>query len=460
MKRIHYIITLALLCGGMTAHAQTPATTGNVHPEQEKYSDLLTRTADLPAYEVLYHMLTYQRFHPEHAPIYYRMGDVVYSLLPSKDPLHNYAERAELLYKGKLFYGNCLHFLGGKMPRGETFPTIHPAGKRVEYEDVEQYLRARLDTIKRWRAETDTLHDRFYRMVDRYELCRQLFLDFMEKYPSEKLAHLCLTDDDREQLQELTRLTRMVENDKQLFLQALSASPIQRYNPQFRTVNISAYRLDGVTSSDFLANDIPMWDYAGWTAAFLQVQQTTYQTMMRELVQEHTMIAHGIERFRQGMPVQLETNPLIAFRLELIDYNSPLATFLRLEQLVAETTLQAQDSLSADEQLPDGELSARITASLMAQERLAEANTALRTLRQRIDDSTPRKYAFFLKQTEIGTVEQLLSQAEQTIAFQTHLTDLISTQLQQYAQAYPAQFEKVDISDERAASENATLQAK
>jgi len=458
MKRVRYILLLTVVACSAPLWAQVPAS--NFNPETEKYADMITRTANLPAYEALFHMLAYQRFHPDQAPVYYRMGDVVYNMLPGKDALHDYEERAELLYKGRLFYGNCLHFMGGKMPRNEAFPTVQPAGKKVEYEDVERYLRGRLDTLKRWRVETDTLHDRFYRMVDCYEQCRQLFLAFMEKYPSEKLAHLCLTEEDRDALQQLSRMTRDFQQEKKLFLEALNASPIQRYNPQFRSVGITAYRLDGVTSSDFLNNDIPLWDYATWVTTFLQVQQTTYQVMMRELVQEHTMIDHGFDRFRQGMPVQIEVNPLIAFRLELIDYNSPLATFLRVEQLVAETTLQAQDSLTTEAQLPDAELSSRITASIEAQQRLAETESTLRTLQQRIDESTARKYAFFLKQTGIPSVEDLVSKAEQAYSFQTELTRQIEQQLSNYANAYPKQYEKVDISDDRAASEAATIQLK
>lgn len=453
MKERRYIVLLLVLLSVIPFAAQ--AQVANVRADQERYPDLITRTENLPAYEALYNMLAYQRFHPDQAPIYYRMGDVVYKLLPAKDALHDYSERAELLYKGKLFYGNCLHFLGGRMPRGESFPTIQPAGKKVEYEDVEAYLRGRLDTLKRWREETDTIHDRFYRMVDCYESCRQLFLGFMEKYPSEKLAHLCLTDEDRDNLQRLNRMTRELEQNKKLFIEALAQSPIPRYNPQFRSVSITAYRLDGVTSSDFLANDIPMWDYAGWTSTFLQVQQTTYQKMMRELVQEHTMLDYGFERFRQGLPVQVESNPLIAFRLERYDYNSPLATFLRLEQLVATTTLQAQDSLTTEEKISDSDLSGRITAMLEAQERLAEANTTLRTLRQRIDETTPQKYAFFLRETKIGSVEALIAKAEQVLEFQTILTRQIEEQLQDYANAFPTQFEEVDIRDDQAASEAA-----
>lgn len=431
------------------------ATTWAQSPESERYSDLVARTENLPAYEALYHLLAYQRFHPEQAALYYRMGDAAYSLLPARDPLHDYQERAELLYKARLFYGNCLHFMHGKLPHGETFPTVVPAGKKVEYADVEAYLRSKLDTLKIWRAETDTLHDRFYRMVDNYEAARQLFLQFMEKYPSEKLAHLCFTDEDRATLAELERLTHHMEQDKQLFVKALVSSPIPHYDPTFRMVEIAAYRLDGITSTDFLANDVPLWDYASWTASFLQVQQKTYQVFMRELVQEHTALSHCMERFRQGQSVQAEPDFRLSYRIERYDYHSPMSSFIQLEQIAAQMTLQAQDSLTAEQQISDGDLSQRITSLLMARRQISEADNLLTTMKQRMDASTAKKYAFFLRETKLATTEELIRIAEQTAAFQRQLVQQMERQLQSYATAYPKQYEKVDISDDQAASEAA-----
>ena len=439
MKR--HILLICAIVAGLCVQAQS----------NERYEDLINRTESLPAYQAMYNLLAYQRLHPEHAAVYYRLGEAAYTLLPAKDALHDYGERAELLYKARLFYGNCLHFMGGKLPRGEAFPTVTPAGKRLEYTDVETYLRARLDTISRWRAETDTLHDRFYRMVDRYEACRQLFMQFMEKYPSEKLAHLCFTPDDRDALQQLGALNAEFEQQRQLFIQALTASPVPHYAPQFRFVPITAYRLDGLTSSDFLANDIPLWDYKNWTDAFIYVQQHTYLAFMRELVQEFRTLDHGAERFRQGLSVQLEPDKRLPNRIERYDYKSPVATFIRLQQLVAATVLQAQDSLTTAEQITDSDLSLRITANVEAQQRLAEAQTYLRTLQRTADESTARKFAFFLRETGLFTVRQMLTYAEQAVNFQLELTHRIDEQLQDYANRYPKQFEDVDISDDQPA---------
>ena len=449
MKTIRHIASLILFVA-----LSSPLTA------QERYNDMIERTADMPAYEQIFNLLNYQRTHPEDAPVYYRLGDVAYKLLPSKDALHNYDERAELLYKARLFYGNCLHFMGGKMPRGETFPTVTPSGKKVEYEDVDAYLRARLDTLKRWRQETDTLHDRFYRMVDSYESCRQMFIQFIQKYPSEKLAHLCLTKDDYNNMKILGEQTRRFEKAKQLFDEALKASPIPHYTPTFRTVEIATYRLDGVTSSDFLANDIPLWDYAGWNEAFMQSQTQIYHALMRNIVDEYTIIDTGINRFLLKQTVQMQLDRRLPYRIERYDYQSPMGTFIRLAQLTALTMEQAKDSLTADEQISDSELSLRITASLEARQRTEEVISLLREMQKRINPTTASKYAFFLRRTQLLTVERLTDKAKQIAAFQQMLAQQIDTQLQNYGKAYPKQFEAVDISDDQAASEAAEAAAK
>jgi hypothetical protein len=113
--------------------------------------------------------------------------------------------------------------------------------------------------------------------------------------------------------------------------------------------------------------------------------------------------------------------------------------------------LQAQDSLTTAEQITDSDLSLRITANVEAQQRLAEAQTYLRTLQRTADESTARKFAFFLRETGLYTVEQMLTYAEQAVNFQLELTHRIDEQLQDYANLYPKQFEDVDISDDQPA---------
>ena len=215
---------------------------------------------------------------------------------------------------------------------------------------------------------------------------------------------------------------------------------------------INTYRLDGVTSSDFLGNDIPLWDYAAWTTAFLNVQRFTYQTLMREIVQEHMMLEDGMERSRLGQAIELTPNELLPNRIERYDFNSPLSTFIRLEQLVAITALQAQDSLSVELQIPDEQLAERISASLEAQQRYAESSTLLQTFKQRVDDSAEKKYAFFLKEAKFRTFEQVLAHAVKALDLQRILTQQIEEQLQDYANAYPHQFEDVELPKEEIVS--------
>ena len=225
-------------------------------------------------------------------------------------------------------------------------------------------------------------------------------------------------------------------------------------------VEIAVYRLDGVTMTDFLVNDVPLWDYAGWTQSFLQVQRQTYETMMRNVYQEYAMIDNNVERFRQRQTVQLKLDQLLPDLIERFDYQSPIASFIRLEHLIANTLEQAVDSLTTEVKLSDGELSQRITAAIEARQRNEEAITILNTMQQQINEATESKYAFFLRRTQLLTMDRLTDKAKQMIDFHQQLTQLIDQQLRNYADAYPKQFEDVDISDDQAASEAAEAAAK
>ena len=181
---------------------------------------------------------------------------------------------------------------------------------------------------------------------------------------------------------------------------------------------------------------------------------------MRDLAQEYTQLNHGMQRFREGQSVEMEAQPRLPYRLERYDYQSPVAMLLRLQQLVAGTTLQAVDSLTTETQISDAELSVRITANIETQQRIEEANTLMQKFKQRINDLTAQKYSFFLRETKMDSVEGMISSAEQLLAFQEELTRLIDRQLQNYAEAFPKQFKAVDISDDFAASQAAEAAAK
>lgn len=270
---------------------------------QEKYSVVLERSKQLSPYEAIYLLMDYQYWHPEYSNIYYQLGNLSYDLLPTRDPLHHYPELRTLLYQSGLFYGNCLHFAKDQKLQGWQYAELANGQKRIEYSVLEQYVSPRLQDVKRQQVACDSIHNSFVRMSERYNRCQELFSAFLTRYTREKTAHINLQSDERKLLLALKQSADSLDGDIAAFRNALQLQPVKGYEPVFRKEEIVLYRLDGLTHTDFLQNDIALWDYSTWVKRFLDEQRDVYERLYADLQREQEQLGTQLKRYEAGRPI-------------------------------------------------------------------------------------------------------------------------------------------------------------
>lgn len=270
---------------------------------QEKYSVVLEQAKQLSPYEAIYLLMDYQYWHPEYSNIYYQLGNLSYDLLPTRDPLHHYQELSTLLYQSRLFYGNCLHFAKDQKLQGWQYAELANGQKRIEYEVLERFVSPRLQDIRRRQTACDSIHRSFVRMSERYNRCQTLFAGFLTRYTREKTAHLLLQPAEQKTLLSLKQAADSLETDINAFQSALALQPIEGYTPVFHKEDILLYRLDGLTHTDFLQNDIALWDYSGWVKHFLDEQRDVYERLYADLNRELEQLLSQVKRYEAGRPV-------------------------------------------------------------------------------------------------------------------------------------------------------------
>ena len=270
---------------------------------QEKYSVVLERAKQLSPYEAIYLLMDYQYWHPEYSNIYYQLGNLSYDLLPTRDPLHHYQELSTLLYQSGLFYGNCLHFAKDQKLLGWQYAELANGQKRIEYAVLEQFVSPRLSEVKRQQVACDSIHHSFERMSERYNRCQELFSGFLTRYTREKTAHVLLQADERKLLLSLKQAADSLDMDIAAFRSALQLQPVKGYEPVFRKEEIVLYRLDGLTHTDFLQNDIALWDYSNWVKRFLDEQHEVYERLYADLQREQEQLSSQLKRYEAGRPI-------------------------------------------------------------------------------------------------------------------------------------------------------------
>ena len=302
---------------------------------QEKYSVVLEQSKQLSPYEAIYLLSEYQSWKPELPAVYYEIGNHCYDLLPTRDALHNYEELKTLLHQSRLFYGNCLHFAKDQKLPGWQYTEIAGDAKRIEYTQLEQYIRPRLEEIKRQQIACDSIHNSFVRMAERYNNCQALFADFLTRYTREKTAHLQLQPEERAMLVRLQQTADSVVKDIETYQQALTLQPIEGYNPTFRKEEIALYRLDGLTHTDFLQNDIALWDYSRWVTGFLNEQENVYERLYADIAKEKQQLDKQVDRYISGHSISGKIDESIMGRCARLGLHTSLTDSIQAMQQLA-----------------------------------------------------------------------------------------------------------------------------
>ena len=366
MKRIPVIISLICLCLAPVR-------------AQEKYSVVLEQAKGLSPYEAIYLLMDYQYWHPEYASIYYQLGNLTYDLLPTRDPLHHYRELSTLLYQSRLFYGNCLHFAKDQKLVGWQYAELANGQKRIEYAALDQFVRPRMEEIKRQQTACDSIHHSFVRMSERYNRCQALFTDFLNRYTRLKTAHLQLQPAETQLLHALAKSADSLEMDIHAYQQALTLQPIDGYAPVFRKEPVLLYRLDGLTHTDFLKNDIAIWDYSQWVQEFLNEQQTVYERLYSDLNREQQELTKQLDDYAAGQRISGRFDEALIGRCARLELQTPQVDAVRTMQERIRNCSAQQIIANSDEPKSIRELVPLL--QIAATRRDAENDEAMQTMR-------------------------------------------------------------------------------
>ena len=299
---------------------------------QEKYSAVLAQSKQLSPYEAIYLLMDYQQWKPEMPAVYYELGNLTYDLLPTRDPLHHYTELSTLLYRSRLFYGNCLHFANDQKLPGWQFEELANGQKKIEYEQLDKFIRPRLAEVQRQQIACDSIHRSFVRMTERYNRCRTLFADFLSRYTREKTAHLHLQPEEQQTLLALQKAADSLDTDIAQYQGALTLQPIPGYAPTFRKESIVLYRLDGLTYTDFLQNDIVIWDYSRWVSAFLNEQHEVYDVLYTDIERELKNLRVQVAQYEAGKTIQGRIDASLIGRCDRLELATPQVDSVRAMQ--------------------------------------------------------------------------------------------------------------------------------
>ncbi len=359
---------------------------------QPSYKDLQRRLPELSDREALYQLSDYQAWYPQKPHPYYLMANIYCRLLQEEHPIVDYNEKQRMLYTANLYYGNCRAFIKNDQIKADLYPLAANNGKLTE-EELRTWLSLKMDTLKRLMADLDNLNNAYSLLVNRYDSCMTLFNEFSTRYLRLKNAQMMLDSIDFNNLYLLRDISQYLQGDVENYQKALVKSPIKGYNPTFHSKEISLYRLDGIIATNFLQNDIYMWDYLTWVNNFLN-QQEGVNSLKQDINAEHNKLQLALQQ-QQGKPIMQDKRLLN--RINKYDEDSPMAQFLQLEYV---SVSSANIKMRILDEMQKEEADWLIRLQLFA--RLQDANREAETITEKLRNSDVQniligKYTSFMQ---------------------------------------------------------------
>ncbi len=306
-----------------------------------KYKDIYDKLGKEPAEHTLLKLNEFQASTPDFPNTYLQTALIQWAWLQEEDPFLNYTYVRQLIYNCKLYLGLAISKIQAdekEVKKNSTYYTNLGVGdaKTVTQEAVLQKLNDIMDKVKEYDEHVTVIIENFNKAIDKYNTCTETFKQIVGHQSNYKNLLVTNSDQLRDELKKLSRDYDSVMICFSVFKNELSNYPIKQYNQQLDIKPIDTYRLEGLTSSNFIQPKIPVWDYQGWVKEATKLLDGNISEIKNNSANEIKALRARVASLQQknaetdSIQTVMPSNKLMNLT-EKYDYESLLSSSLRYE---------------------------------------------------------------------------------------------------------------------------------
>ncbi len=263
MKKVLLLLLAGAICSSSFAQRKV------------KYKDIYDKIGKEPAEHSLLKLQEYQKLTPEFPNTYVQSALIQWSWLQNEDPFLNYESVTKLIYDTKLYMGLAINKIEKdekEVKKNKAYYTNLGLGNNpddINQADVIAELNRLMGVVKDYEENVTKIITNFNNTIEKYNECIAIYRGIVARQSNYKNLLLTTTTDLRAEMNQLSQnydsaLTYFGEFKKALH--AFRKYRLKEYDQQTKTTPIVTYRLEGLTSSNFINPEIPIWDYKSWVS--------------------------------------------------------------------------------------------------------------------------------------------------------------------------------------------------
>jgi len=323
-----------------------------------KYKDIYDQIGKEPAEHSLLKLNEYQKTTPEFANTYVQTGLIQWSWLQNEDPYLNYRYVTDLIYNTKLYLGLAISKIKKdekEVKKNKAYYTNLGLGTNADelkQEDVIAELERLMAVVKEYEENVTKIIENFNKTIEKYNECTEIYNGIVGRQSNYKNLLLTSSKDLRDQMNELSQKYDSVNTYFSQFKKAQNAYKkykLANYNQQTKTVPIVTYRLEGLTSSNFINPEIPIWDYQQWVKEAFAEMDGNIAKLKKGTDKEIKNLRYRVETLQKSKAETDSIQEIVAPNklvnlVEKYDYESLLSASLRYEAALANLKIASMRS--------------------------------------------------------------------------------------------------------------------
>lgn len=330
MKRIFILIILAAVATNLFAQRRL------------KYKDIFDRIGKEPAEHSVLKLSEFQKINPEFPNTYLQIGTIQWNWLKEEDPFLNYQYVERLIYNTKLYLGLAKSKINAdekEVKKNKTYYgnfNITSSIDDLDQQAVLNYIQKISDKILEYEKNVTAIINNYNSTVSKYNTCLDTYKSIVARQSNYKNLLLTSTGEYKQQMKDLSQNYDSVIYFFNEFKTALGNYPIKNYNQNLKITKIATYRLEGLTSSNFLKPEITIWDYQSWVKDAFKLMDGDINTLKDGGEQEIKNLRARVASLKES---QAETDSIqeVTIKNKLVnltekyDYESLLSASIKYE---------------------------------------------------------------------------------------------------------------------------------
>ena len=387
-----------------------------------KYKDVFETLRTGTPIEGFQALKEYQEQNPKGEPnVYYQLGKICQKFMREYDALKQPEDVGYFSRHAKIYFELCNANLtkdGFNSTRPYYQDVKSQSGdNKIQLEDVTIEIQNRLEDVVLFRENHAEMVKHFNGMLENYNSCLEIFMEINQKNAKLKDLHLTANISFLKRLDLLKNHYSSAMSHYQSYKEVIDNYSIGNYRQEANIRPIETYRLQGLNPSNFLKNEVEVWNFGKWVDDFRQKQSEEIIPLKTEIAQTNQKLDNSIESLKSSNSYSDDLDyykvpNAVLFKIGKYDYQSSIVNLFNFKE--SQAIFLAWSKKEANN--PTVEIQESVKGKFLL--RLIELKKATDSLnsiaQQSFSISDFGKYPDFLKKefTDLNGLQSYLQQAK------------------------------------------------